>query len=70
LRVSEDSAGIVIDIGGDEAGTKHGKKSDQPVFQYAEPGDPPGHTEVSFKEFQLHGLWSMDAIAMALKEML
>src|SRR5579864_1545730 len=66
LGVSEDTAGVVIDIGSDEAWPKHGEKGDQPIFQYAEAGHSPGHTEVSFKYFQLHGLWML--LQMALKE--
>ncbi len=30
LRVGEDAAGVVIDIGGNESGTEHGQKKDDP----------------------------------------
>src|SRR4029077_3739492 len=49
VRIGENAARIVVNIRGNEAGTKYGKKSQQPVFQDAETGDPPRQTEVSFE---------------------
>ena len=41
LRISEDAARVVIDVGGNESGPEHGEKRQQPVPDEGEIGGPP-----------------------------
>ena len=53
LRIGKDAAGIVINVGGDEAWPEDRKKGDQPIFDRTETR-PAGCAFAFAEQFQLH----------------